>query len=75
MGYGDGVYRSRDGGQSWRRMGLENAEHIGKILVDPRESDVVFVAAEGPLWASGGDRGLYKTTDGGATWTREKGGL
>ncbi len=70
VGWGDGVYRSRDGGASWQQMGLENSEHIGKILVDPRDSDVVFVAAEGPLWASGGDRGLYKTTDGGATWAR-----
>ena len=70
VGWGDGVYRSRDGGRSWRRMGLGESEHIGKILVDPRNSDVVFVAAEGPLWSSGGDRGLYKTTDGGSTWTR-----
>ena len=70
VGWGDGVYRSRDGGRSWRRMGLERSEHIGKILVDPRDSDVVFVAAEGPLWSSGGDRGLYKTTDGGDSWNR-----
>jgi len=51
-------------------MGLETSEHIGRILVDPRDSDVVYVAAQGPVWSSGGDRGLYKTTDGGATWTR-----
>ncbi len=68
VGWGDGVYRSRDGGRSWQQMGLERSEHIGKILVDPRNSDVVFVAAEGPLWAAGGDRGLYKTVDGGVTW-------
>src|SRR5262245_4268763 len=69
VGYGDGVYRSDDGGKSWRKVGLEKSEHIGKILIDPRNSDVVYVAAQGPLWGPGGDRGLYKTTDGGKTWT------
>ncbi len=68
VAYGDGVYKSEDGGQSWKNMGLKNSEHIGRILVDPRNSDVVFVAAQGPLWGPGGDRGLYKTTDGGKTW-------
>jgi photosystem II stability/assembly factor-like uncharacterized protein len=68
VAWGDGVYRSRDGGRSWQRMGLESSEHIGKILVDPRNGNVLYVAAEGPLWAPGGQRGLYKTTDGGATW-------
>ncbi len=68
VAWGDGIYRSRDGGQTWKNMGLPHSEHIGKILVDPRDGDVVFVAAEGPLWSSGGDRGLYKTTDQGATW-------
>ncbi|HSN88145.1 MAG TPA: glycosyl hydrolase, partial [Thermoanaerobaculia bacterium] len=68
VSYGDGVYRSEDGGKSWTRMGLEKSEHIGRILVDPRDSSTVFVAAQGPLWAPGGDRGLYKTTDGGKTW-------
>ncbi len=70
VGYGDGVYRSRDGGASWEHMGLADSEHIGKIIVDPRDSQVVYVAAEGPLWTSGGERGLYKTIDGGTTWTR-----
>lgn len=70
VGYGDGVYRSRDGGATWEHMGLEASEHIGKIVIDPRDSDVVYVAAEGPLWTGGGERGLYKTTDGGDTWTR-----
>ncbi len=70
VGYGDGLYRSRDGGKSWEKVGLEKSEHIGKILVDPRDGDVVYVAAQGPLWAPGGDRGLYKTTDCGATWTK-----
>jgi photosystem II stability/assembly factor-like uncharacterized protein len=69
-GYGDGVYKSLDAGRSWTNVGLQNSEHIGKIIVDPRDSDVVYVAAQGPLWAPGGDRGLYKTTDGGATWSR-----
>ncbi|GAB5550683.1 MAG: hypothetical protein Sapg2KO_02740 [Saprospiraceae bacterium] len=68
VGWGDGVYKSTNGGKSWTNMGLKKSEHIGKILVDPRNSDVVFVAAEGPLWSSGGDRGLYKTTDGGQNW-------
>jgi photosystem II stability/assembly factor-like uncharacterized protein len=68
VSYGDGVYKSVDGGKTWTNMGLKNSEHIAKILVDPRNSDAVFVAAQGPLWSSGGDRGLYKTTDGGKTW-------
>ncbi len=68
VGYGDGLYKSLDGGDSFQRVGLENSEHIGKILIDPRRSNVVYVAAQGPLWAAGGDRGLYKTTDGGKTW-------
>ncbi|MEQ1921009.1 MAG: glycosyl hydrolase [Pyrinomonadaceae bacterium] len=68
VGYGDGVYRSDDGGRSWRNMGLKTSEHIGRIAIDPRDSNVVFVAAQGPLWSPGGERGLYKTTDGGRTW-------
>lgn len=68
VAWGDGVYRSNDGGTSWQQMGLAKSEHIGKILVDPRNSDVVFVAAEGPLWSAGGERGLYKSEDGGKTW-------
>ncbi|HEY3933385.1 MAG TPA: hypothetical protein VGL65_02075 [Gemmatimonadales bacterium] len=68
VSYGDGVYRSDDGGRTWHRMGLEKSEHIGRIVIDPRNSDVVYVAAQGPLWSDGGDRGLYKTTDGGRTW-------
>jgi photosystem II stability/assembly factor-like uncharacterized protein len=69
VAWGDGVYRSLDGGRTWRRMGLERSEHIGRILIDPRDGDRVFVAAEGPLWSSGGDRGVYRSTDGGETWT------
>ncbi len=70
VGYGDGIYKSLDGGESFSRMGLENSEHIAKILIDPRDSNVIYAAAEGPLWAPGGDRGLYKTIDGGKNWTR-----
>ena len=68
VAYGDGVYRSMDGGVSWENLGLKNSEHIAKILIDPRDSNRVLVAAQGPLWASGGDRGLYETLDGGKTW-------
>ena len=68
VGYGDGLYKSIDGGRSFKKVGLENSEHIARILIDPRDSDVVYVAAQGPLWSEGGDRGLYKTTDGGETW-------
>ncbi|MEQ8572688.1 MAG: glycosyl hydrolase, partial [Fulvivirga sp.] len=70
VGWGDGIYKSLDGGSTWQNMGLKKSEHIGKILIDPRNSDVAFVAAEGPLWSSGSERGLYKTKDGGKTWQR-----
>ncbi|MCH7981534.1 MAG: glycosyl hydrolase [Proteobacteria bacterium] len=70
VGYGDGVYRSRDGGQNWENMGLTASEHIGMIRVDPRDSNTIFVAAQGPLWSGGGDRGLYKSTDGGQNWRK-----
>jgi photosystem II stability/assembly factor-like uncharacterized protein len=66
--YGDGIYRSDDGGKNWQNLGLKKSEHIGRVVVDPRDSKVVYVAAEGPLWGPGGDRGLYKTTDGGKNW-------
>ena len=68
VGYGDGVYKSNDGGQSWQNMGLKQSEHIGNIIVHPRNSDVVYVAAQGPLWSAGGQRGLFKSIDGGTTW-------
>ncbi|MGW8314441.1 MAG: WD40/YVTN/BNR-like repeat-containing protein [Bacteroidales bacterium] len=70
VGFGDGVYKSMDGGKSWKNMGLEHSEHISKIIVHPSDPDVVFVAAQGPLWSEGGERGLYKTTDGGVTWKK-----
>ncbi len=69
VGYGDGLYKSVDGGKSFAKVGLDKSEHIAKILVDPRDSKVVYVASQGPLWSAGGDRGLYKTTDGGKTWS------
>ena len=66
--FGDGVYKSTDAGKSWKNVGLKSSEHIGKIIVDPRNSNVVYVAAQGPLWSAGGERGLYKTADGGTSW-------
>ena len=68
VAWGDGVYKSSDGGKTWTAMGLKTSEHIGRILVDPRDSDVVLVAAEGPLWSEGGERGVFRTTNGGETW-------
>jgi photosystem II stability/assembly factor-like uncharacterized protein len=68
VGYGDGVYKSTDAGKTWKNVGLKTSEHVGKIVIDPRNSDVVYVAAQGPLWGPGGERGLFKTTDGGKTW-------
>ena len=68
VAYGDGIYRSNDGGKSWENLGLSKTEHISKIIVHPDNSDVVWVAAQGPLWNKGGERGVYKTTDGGKSW-------
>lgn len=70
VGYGDGVYKSLDGGKSWDHMGLKASEHIGRIIVHPTNPDIVYVAAIGPLWSAGGDRGVFKTTDGGKTWSQ-----
>jgi len=66
--YGDGLYKSTDAGDTWERVALATSEHIGAIIIDPRDSDVVYVASQGPLFAPGGERGLFKTTDGGASW-------
>ncbi|MEO7801280.1 MAG: hypothetical protein ABIR81_04735, partial [Ginsengibacter sp.] len=68
VGYGNGIYKSEDGGKSWKNMGLKNSEHIGEISIDHDNSQVVYVAAYGPLWKSGGERGVYKTVDGGLNW-------
>jgi len=73
FGFGDGVYKSTDGGKTWANTGLEDSQHIGKIIVHPDNPDVVFVAAQGPLWSPGGDRGFFKSTDGGQTWTKTLG--
>ena len=70
VAYGDGIYRSDNGGTTWKNMGLRKSEHISEIIVHPDNSDVVWVAAQGPLWTSGGERGLYKTTNGGTSWKR-----
>src|SRR5262245_57666313 len=66
--FGDGVYKSTDAGKTWNRVGLAASEHIGRLLIDPRNSNVVYVAAQGPLFAAGGERGVYVTRDGGQTW-------
>jgi len=73
VGFGDGIYRSGDDGKTWKNMGLKKSEHISKIIVHPKNSDVIWVAAQGPLWSSGGERGIYKSTDGGKTWNKTSG--
>ena len=70
LGYGDGVYKTVDGGKSWKNMGLKDSRQIGMILVNPKDTDIVYVAAEGSAWGPGGDRGLYKTVDGGQNWKK-----
>jgi len=70
--WGNGVYKSVDGGRTWSAPMLPRSQHIGRIVIDPRDPNVVYVAAVGPLWAPGGERGLYKTSDGGRTWTNTK---
>jgi len=70
LGYGNGVYKSIDGGKSFKNMGLKDSRQIGKIVIDPRNSNIVFVAAEGSVWGPGGERGLYKSIDGGKTWKK-----
>lgn len=70
ISFGDGVYVSKNGGESWTNMGLEGTGHISEIIVHPKNSNIVWVAAQGPLWNKGGERGLYKTIDGGKTWKK-----
>ena len=72
-GFGDGIYVSHDDGKTWKNMGLENSEHLSKIIIHPENSDIIWVASQGPLWSKGGDRGVYKTIDGGKTWKRTLG--
>ena len=70
VSYGDGIYKSEDDGQSFKNVGLKNSQHIAVILFDPRDTKAVYVAAQGPLWSEGGDRGLFKTSDAGKTWNK-----
>ncbi|MFM2392618.1 MAG: hypothetical protein RLZZ546_595, partial [Bacteroidota bacterium] len=72
VAYGDGVYKSEDGGASWKNMGLSKSEHIAEIIVHPSNSNIVYVAAYGPVWSEGGERGVYKSIDGGKTWVNVK---
>jgi len=67
---GDGIYKSTDGGDNWTNLGLKNSERISKILIDPKNSDTVYACVPGKLWSDSEDRGVYKTTDGGKTWTK-----
>lgn len=68
--WGDGIYKSTDGGKSWKNMGLEKSQHIGRVIVDPTDSDTVYVAALGALYSANPERGLYKTSNGGKTWKK-----
>ncbi|MGK0378306.1 MAG: photosystem II stability/assembly factor-like uncharacterized protein [Patiriisocius sp.] len=73
IAYGDGVYKSTDAGITWKNMGLKDSQHVSRIIVHPENSNVIWVAAQGPLWNKGGDRGLYKSIDGGETWNKTLG--
>ncbi len=73
VGFGDGIYVSHDAGATWKNTGLKNSEHISKIIVHPEDANVIWVAVQGPLWNKGGERGLYKSTDGGITWNKTLG--
>ncbi|TVZ59754.1 photosystem II stability/assembly factor-like uncharacterized protein [Flavobacteriaceae bacterium MAR_2010_105] len=73
VAFGDGIYVSHDDGATWKNMGLKTSEHLSTIIVHPEDSNVVWVASQGPLWTSGGERGVYKTSDGGKTWNRTLG--
>ncbi|HEY9113605.1 MAG TPA: hypothetical protein VIN10_02840, partial [Bacteroidales bacterium] len=73
VGFGDGIYRSADDGENWVNMGLKESQHISKIIVHPKNSDIIWVAAQGPLWNKGGERGIFKSIDGGKTWKKTLG--
>src|SRR5262245_17417910 len=68
--WGGGVFKSTDGGRTWKNMGLTDSRHVGRIVIDPIDHDIVYVAATGHLWGPNRERGLFKTTDGGLTWTQ-----
>jgi photosystem II stability/assembly factor-like uncharacterized protein len=70
VGYGNGVYKSTDAGKTWTHLGLDDTQHIGKIAVDPRNANIVFVAAIGHLYAPNADRGVFKSVDGGKSWRK-----
>lgn len=70
VSYGTGLYKTFDGGSNWQKIGLDSCERISKIVIDPTNSDILYVAVPGALWSDSKHRGLYKTTDGGKTWTR-----
>lgn len=72
VAYGDGLYKSEDGGKTWKNMGLKNSQHISEIIVHPTNSNIIYVGAYGPVWNEGGERGVYKSTDGGVTWSNVK---
>ncbi|NNL80713.1 MAG: glycosyl hydrolase, partial [Flavobacteriaceae bacterium] len=73
VAFGDGIFVSHDDGKSWKNMGLKNSEHLSVILVHPEDPNVIWVASQGPLWSKGGERGIYKSTDGGNSWNRTLG--
>lgn len=73
VGYGDGIYRSDDDGENWTNMGLKESEHISKIIVHPKNAEIIWVASQGPLWSKGGERGVFKSDDGGKTWKKTLG--
>lgn len=73
ISYGDGIYKSEDGGKTWKNMGLKASEHLSKIVIHPDNSDIIWVASQGPLWSKGGERGVFKSTDGGKTWNKTLG--
>ncbi len=73
VSFGDGIYVSYDDGKTWKNMGLKKSEHISEIIVHPQNSDIIYVAVQGPLWSPGGERGFYKSTDGGKTWKKTLG--
>ncbi|NQY07614.1 MAG: glycosyl hydrolase, partial [Flavobacteriaceae bacterium] len=74
VAFGDGIYVSHDDGKSWKNMGLKKSEHLSKIVIHPEDSNTIWAVSQGPLWSSGGERGLYKTTDGGKNWKKVLGG-